>query len=129
MLDDDLAAMYGVGTKRLKEQVRRNLSRFPADFMFELSINEFESLRSQIATSKRGGTRYLPMAFTEQGVAMLSSILNSEKTIKPEIIYKSTGRIRDVQGRIILYPYPVQASLFGREGNTVLLKSDSKRNL
>ena len=85
MLDFDLAALYGVETKRLKEQVRRNISRFPEDFMFQLNSGEFESLRSQIATSKRGGTRYLPMVFTEQGIAMLSSILNSEKAIQVNI--------------------------------------------
>jgi len=85
MLDFDLATLYGVETKRLKEQVRRNISRFPKDFMFELTKDEFESLRSQIATSKRGGTRYQPMAFTEQGVAMLSSILHSEKAIQVNI--------------------------------------------
>jgi hypothetical protein len=85
MTDFDLAALYGVETKRLKEQVRRNTSRFPADFMFELSADEFASLRSQIASSKRGGTRYNPMVFTEQGVAMLSSVLNSEKAIQVNI--------------------------------------------
>ena len=85
MLDFDLAALYGVETKRLKEQVRRNISRFPEDFMFELNKDEFEYLRSQIAFSKRGGTRYLPMVFTEQGVAMLSSILNSEKAIQVNV--------------------------------------------
>jgi hypothetical protein len=85
MLDLDLAALYGVETKRLKEQVRRNISRFPSDFMFELSKDEFESLRSQIATSNRGGTRYVPMVFTEQGVAMLSSVINSEKAIQVNI--------------------------------------------
>lgn len=85
MLDFDLAALYGVETKRLKEQVRRNISRFPDDFMFELTKEEFESLRSQFATSKRGGTRYFPMVFTEQGVAMLSSVLNSEKAIQVNI--------------------------------------------
>ena len=85
MLDFDLAALYGVETKRLKEQVRRNISRFPEDFMFELNSDEFEFLMSQIATSKRGGTRYLPMVFTEQGVAMLSSILNSEKAVQVNI--------------------------------------------
>jgi hypothetical protein len=85
MFDFDLAALYGVETKRLKEQVRRNLSRFPVDFMFELTNDEFDSLRSQIATSKRGGTRYAPMAFTEQGVSMLSSVLNSERAIQVNI--------------------------------------------
>ena len=85
MFDFDLAALYGVETKRVKEQVRRNINRFPDDFMFELSKDEFEFLRSQIATSKRGGTRYTPMAFTEQGVAMLSSVLNSEQAIQINI--------------------------------------------
>jgi hypothetical protein len=85
MLDYDLAVLYGVETKRLKERVKRNSSRFPEDFMFELTSEENESLRSQIATSKRGGSRYLPMAFTEQGVAMLSSILNSEKAVQVNI--------------------------------------------
>jgi hypothetical protein len=85
MLDYDLAVLYGVETKRLKEQVKRNISRFPADFMFELSLEEFENLRSQIATSRWGGMRYLPMAFTEQGVAMLSSVLNSERAIQINI--------------------------------------------
>ena len=85
MLDFDLAALYSVENKRLKEQVRRNISRFPEDFMFELSKDEFESLRSQNVTSKRGGTRYVPMVFTEQGVAMLSSILKSEKAIQVNI--------------------------------------------
>jgi hypothetical protein len=86
MLDVDLAGMYEVETKRLKEAVKRNSSRFPPDFMFTLNQKEFQDLRSQIATSKRGGTRYLPYAFTEQGVAMLSSILNSEKAIQVNII-------------------------------------------
>ncbi len=86
MLDFDLAEMYGMETKRLKEAVRRNKTRFPSDFMFELIPYEYESLRSQIATSnKRGGTRYLPFAFTEQGVAMLSSVLNSETAIEINI--------------------------------------------
>ena len=86
MLDCDLAELYGSETKRLKEAVRRNLKRFPCDFMFELTKEEFESLRSQIASSnKRGGTRYMPFAFTEQGVAMLSSVLNSEAAIEINI--------------------------------------------
>ena len=70
MLDRDLAELYGVETKRLKEQVRRNIDRFPDDFMFELTKNEFEILRSQFATSSWGGSRYAPMAFTEHGVLM-----------------------------------------------------------
>lgn len=88
MLDADLSELYGVSTKRLNEQVRRNLNRFPPDFMFQLSEGETEVLRSQIATSKagRGGRRYLPYVFTEQGVAMLSSVLNSERAIKVNIL-------------------------------------------
>ena len=78
MLDKDLAKLYGVPTKRLNEQVRRNIKRFPEDFMLRLTKKETSSLRSQFATSKKGGRRYLPYVFTEQGVAMLSSVLNSE---------------------------------------------------
>ncbi len=81
MLDIDLAELYQVETGRLNEQVRRNQSRFPADFMFQLTAVEWNSLRSQIAISKngRGGRRYAPFAFTEHGVLMLSSVLNSER--------------------------------------------------
>ena len=86
MFDFVFAELQGCETKRLKEAVRRNLKRFPNDFMFELTKKEFESLRSQIASSnKRGGTRYMPFAFTEQGVAMLSSVLNSESAIEINI--------------------------------------------
>ena len=85
MLDFHLAELYEVETKQLKRQVHRNISRFPNDFMFELTRKEFESLRCQIGTSKRGGTRYMPMAFTEQGIAMLSSVLNSERAIDVNI--------------------------------------------
>lgn len=85
MLDMDLARLYGVETKQLKRQVRRNIERFPTDFMFELSKEELELLRCQFGTSKQGGLRYLPMAFTEQGVAMLSSVLNSQTAIRVNI--------------------------------------------
>ena len=89
MIDSDLARLYGVETKRLKEQVKRNLNRFPSDFMFELTKNETLSLRSQFATSNkdgiRGGNRYSPFAFTENGVAMLSSILKSDTAIEVNI--------------------------------------------
>lgn len=85
MLDFDLALLYNVENKRLKEAVRRNINRFPEDFMFELTEIEFNSLRTQIASSNRGGLRYMPFAFTEQGIAMLSSVLNSEKAIKVNI--------------------------------------------
>jgi len=88
MLDADLAVLYGVTTKRLNEQVKRNRNRFPIDFMFSLNEEEVEALRSHSATSKpkRGGRRYLPFVFTEQGVAMLSSVLNSEKAIEVNIL-------------------------------------------
>ena len=85
ILDFHLAKLYGTETKRLKEAVRRHKNRFPEDFMFDLTKEEFDILRSQIATSNRGGTRYPPMAFTEQGVAMLSSVLNSEKAVEINI--------------------------------------------
>jgi hypothetical protein len=85
MLDFDLAEMYETETKRLKEAVRRNLNRFPSDFMFELNHAEWQILRTQFATSSWGGSRYLPFAFTEQGVAMLASILNSPKAIEINI--------------------------------------------
>jgi hypothetical protein len=86
MLDFDLAELYEVQTKNLNLAVKRNLKRFPVDFMFQLTKTEWESLRLQIETSNtRGGTRYLPYAFTEQGVAMLSGILNSDKAIDVNI--------------------------------------------
>src|SRR5262249_54347225 len=88
MLGHDLAKLYGVPTKRLNEQVRRNIRRFPADFMFQLTVEEAQSLRSQIATLKPGRGRhrkYAPYAFTEQGVAMLSSVLNSDRAIEVNI--------------------------------------------
>lgn len=87
MLDSDLAELYGVETRRLNEQVARNSDRFPEDFMFRLTGDEFESLMSQIATSKigRGGRRKPPYAFTEHGVLMLSSVLNSPRAIQVNI--------------------------------------------
>ena len=87
MLDRDLAELYGVQTKRLKEQVRRNRSRFPEDFMFVFTNQELKDWRSQFATSNsiKMGLRYSPMAFTEQGVAMLSTVLNSKKAIDANI--------------------------------------------
>ncbi|OGF22604.1 hypothetical protein A2Y83_01110 [Candidatus Falkowbacteria bacterium RBG_13_39_14] len=85
MLDRDLAILYGVETKILKRTVKRNLSRFPADFMFELTREEADNLRCQIGTSSWGGTRYLPYAFSEHGILMLSSVLNSDKAVKINI--------------------------------------------
>lgn len=92
ILDQDLADLYEVETKVLNQSVKRNIKRFPTDFMFRLATGEWQALkessvflRSQIVTSNRGGSRYLPYAFTEQGVAMLSGILNSEKAIAMNI--------------------------------------------
>lgn len=85
MLDEDLAELYGVQTKRLNEQVKRNLERFPEDFMFRLTEEEYEFLKSQFATSNWGGRRKLPYAFTEHGVLMLSSVLNNPTAIQVNI--------------------------------------------
>ena len=85
MLDRDLAELYGVETKRLNEQVKRNIERFPEDFMFQLTSNEFDNLKSQIAISSWGGVRKLPYAFTEQGVAMLSGVLKSSTAVEANI--------------------------------------------
>jgi phage regulator Rha-like protein len=100
MLDAHLAELYGVRTKRLNEQVRRNLKRFPLDFMFQLTKEESEVLRSQFATLKkgRGGHRkYLPYVFTEQGVAMLSSVLSSDRAVQVNIgIMRAFVRLREI---------------------------------
>ena len=97
MLDSDLAELYEVTTKRLNEQVKRNRGRFPADFMFQLNVEESRRLRSQIATSKarRGGRRYQPYVFTEHGALMLASVLNSEAAIRASIqIVRTFIRLR-----------------------------------
>ena len=99
ILDKELAKLYGVTTKRLNEQVRRNQLRFPSDFMFQLTSEEAAALRSQIATSKpgRGGSQYRPYAFTEQGVAMLSSVLHSEQAVRVNIeIMRAFVRLRQL---------------------------------
>ena len=96
MLDADLAAMYGVETRELLRAVRRNLNRFPQDFMFRLQRREFENLRSQIGTSSSwGGRRHLPYVFTEHGVAMLSSVLRSARAVRVNIeIMRAFVRVR-----------------------------------
>lgn len=99
MLDSDLADLYRVETKALNRAVKRNLARFPEDFMFQLSAGEVRSLRCQIGTSNagRGGRRYLPNAFTEHGVAMLSSVLNSERAVQMNIlIVRAFVKLREV---------------------------------
>ena len=96
LLDHDLADLYGIETKQLKRAVRRNVKRFPKDFMFELRKQEFDNLRSHFGTSSWGGTRYMPMAFTEQGVAMLSSVLNSDRAIEVNIaIMRAFVKLRE----------------------------------
>jgi hypothetical protein len=98
LLDADLAALYGVETKAFNRAVKRNLSRFPADFMFRLTKEETATLRCQIGTSNdRGGRRYLPYAFTEQGVAMLSSVLRSSRAVRVNIgIMRAFVRLRQM---------------------------------
>jgi len=96
MLDSDLAILYNVSTSRLNEQVKRNHERFPEDFMFQLTNKEFINLKSQNATSSWGGRRTLPFVFTEYGVSMLSSVLNSKQAIKVNIeIMRTFGKIRE----------------------------------
>ena len=104
MLDDDLARMYGVETRTLVQAVKRNAKRFPPDFMFRLSRDEFEALRSQLgmASKGRGGRRYPPYAFTEQGVAMLSSVLRSSRAIHVNIeIVRAFVRLRQMAGSVV----------------------------
>lgn len=98
MLDSDLAGLYGVRTKRLKEQYRRNLQRFPKDFAFVLTRQEVAILRSQIATSSsHGGVRYLPAVFTEHGVIMLASVLNSEVAVEASVrVVRAFVRLREM---------------------------------
>jgi len=97
MLDSDLAEMYGVATKVLIQAVKRNGDRFPEDFMFQLSSEEFDRLRSQFVTSSWGGRRYPPYAFTEQGVAMLSSVLHSDRAIHVNVeIMRTFVRLRQM---------------------------------
>jgi hypothetical protein len=99
MIDRDLAELYGVETKRLKEAVRRNITRFPPDFLFEMDKDEFENWRTQNATSKedKQGLRYAPFCFTEQGVTMLSCVLNSERAIAVNIqIIRIFTRMREM---------------------------------
>lgn len=99
MIDSDLALLYGVLTKNLNKAVKRNIKRFPSDFMFQLTLEEAESLRFQFGTSKigRGGTRYLPYAFSEQGIAMLSGVLNSPRAIQANIqIMRTFTKLREL---------------------------------
>ncbi len=97
MIDTDLAELYGVPTKRLNEQVKRNIDRFPKDFMFQLTETEWKNLKSQNATSSWGGRRKIPYAFSEHGVLMLSSVLNSDRAIQVNIqIMRIYAKLREM---------------------------------
>ncbi len=106
ILDRDLAHLYGVETRALKQAVRRNLKRFPEDFMFQLTSGEFANWRSQIVMSKsdQKGLRHNPFAFTEQGVAMLSTVLNSDRAIEVNILIMRVPQLRDEAARNYIYP-------------------------
>jgi ORF6N domain len=127
MLDQDLAELYGVETKVLNQAVKRNLNRFPEDFMFQLAEEELQSLRSQIVTSKKGsgGRRYLPFAFSEQGVAMLSSVLNSETAIRVNIqIIRVFTRMRQMlltHKDILVQLEKMERKLTGHDENIQLI--------
>jgi hypothetical protein len=112
ILDSDLAVLYGVPTKRLNEQIKRNIERFPADFMFQLTADEVALLKSQIATSNRGrgGRRYRPYAFTEHGAIMAASVLNSERAVQVSVfVVRAFVRLRQM-----LTPYKELAAKLDR---------------
>ena len=97
MIDADLAELYGVDTRRLNEQVRRNRNRFPADFIFELSVEEFAHLKSQFATSSWGGRRKLPLAFTEHGAIMAATVLSSSRAVEMSVyVVRAFVQLREV---------------------------------
>ncbi len=125
MLDNDLAELYAVETRRLNEQVKRNIDRFPEDFMFQLNHVELENLKSQFATSSWGGRRKLPYAFTEYGVLMLSSILNSERAIKVNIqimrIYSRLRQMLLLHKDILIRLNQIEQKLAGHDDNILLI--------
>jgi len=99
LIDADLAALYGVETRRLNEQVRRNRARFPEDFIFELSSDEFAHLKSQFATSSWGGRRKLPMAFTEHGAIMAATVLNTPRAVEVSVyVVRAFVQLRELAG-------------------------------
>ena len=127
MLDRDLAELYGVETKRLKEAIRRNIDRFPEDFMFEMSLDELENWRTQFATSNSEtmGLRHSPFCFTEQGVAMLSSVLKSETAIRVNIqIIRIFTRMREMimnHKDILLQLEKIEKKLTGHDEDITLI--------
>lgn len=120
MLDFDLAEMYGVETKVLNQSVKRNLDRFPDDFMFQLNNQEFDNLRSQFVTSSWGGKRYLPFAFTEHGVTMLASVLKSKKAIEINL--------RIVRAFIVLRQYALGYADLNRKLENFMLETNMQFN-
>ena len=125
MLDNDLAELYAVETRRLNEQVKRNIDRFPEDFMFQLDQEEFTNLKSQIATSSWGGIRKLPYAFTEHGVLMLSSVLNSDRAIKVNIqimrIYTRIRQMLILHKDILIRLEKIEYKLAGHDDSILLI--------
>lgn len=131
MIDRDLAQLYGVETKQLKRQVRRNIDRFPEDFMFEMTKNEFEEWRSQIGTSNSSdkmGLRYAPYVFTESGVAMLSSVLNSQTAIEVNIrIIRVFSKMREMLSThkdILLKLEQLEKNMVKQEGSMKKYEDD-----
>ncbi|HEV2478089.1 MAG TPA: ORF6N domain-containing protein [Puia sp.] len=131
MLDEDLAELYQVATGRLNEQVKRNIDRFPLDFMFQLTEEEFKNLKSQNATSSWGGRRKLPNAFTEHGVLMLSSVLNSERAIKVNIqimrIYTKMREMLSTHTDILLKLEQLERKVEGYDEDIQLIFMHLKR--
>lgn len=121
MLDEDLAEMYGVETRRLNEQIKRNADRFPKDFMFQLTTKEFDNLKSQNATSSWGGRRTLPFAFSEYGVLMLSGILNSPIAIQVNIkimrVYTKLREMLATNKDILLQMQKIEEKLSSHDRN------------
>ncbi len=119
MLDRDLAKLYQVETKQLKRQVKRNLERFPSDFCFELSQEEWDNLRCQNGTSSWGGTRFLPLAFTEQGIAMLSSVLSSPIAIQANIqiirVFTQMRKLAFTHSELLLEMEKIKKKLNGHD--------------
>ena len=126
MLDKDLAELYDVPTRALNQAVKRNIKRFPSDFMFQLSKEEFELLRSQIVTSKWGGTRTMPYAFTEQGVAMLSGLLHSDRAIQANI---SIMRAFVAMRNYVTTTTVVTAELAEMRAKLALLERNTEENM
>ena len=126
MLDRDLARLYGVETKVLNQAVKRNIKRFPEDFMFQLTLEEYSNLKSQIVTSSWGGTRKLPLVFTEQGLAMLSGLLNSDTAISVNIaIMRTFASIR----QYLYKNHAISLELETIKTKLEILERDNEENL